>query len=129
MFINNYKKLPYYHFVSYFQQFVHKMVKTKIQYHFSKYVLKQKKKTVKLLSNQTLITNVQSQNILVLQKYHKLGLDIFYSILKHNAIVLDCTLPINTSIPRFIAEVVLYCNFTYKSLLPQCILKNEGHTK
>lgn len=30
-------------------------------------------------------------------------------------------------IPRFIAEVVLNCDFSHESLLPQCILKNEKH--
>ena len=32
------------------------------------------------------------------------------------------------SIPGLIAEIVLNCNFSYKSLLPQCILKNENMT-
>ena len=29
------------------------------------------------------------------------------------------------SLPRLIAEVVLNCNFSYESLLPQCILKHQ----
>ena len=32
------------------------------------------------------------------------------------------------SIPGLIAEIVQNCNFSYKSLLPQCILKNENMT-
>jgi hypothetical protein len=41
-------------------------------------------------------------------------------------IIVESTLPTESSIPGLIAEVVLNCNFSYKSLLPRSILKNKG---